>query len=98
MMILGGLCPPSTSLVRPLKPVHMAVYRGGDDLAQRIRIQSFDKDKKPLKPHRATDSLHRLHERLGCHKQYSIPIRFFYAKWSEKLHFHFDRIRAQKPT
>ncbi len=59
---------------------HMSVYRGGDDLAQRIRIQSFDKDKKPLRPHRATDSLHRLHERLGCHKQYSIPIGFFYAK------------------
>jgi hypothetical protein len=77
---------------------HMAVYRGGDDLAQRIRTQSFDKDKKPLRPHKATDSLHRLHERLGCHKQYSIPIGFFYAKWSEKLHFHFSRIRAQKPT
>jgi hypothetical protein len=89
---------------------HMAVYRGGDDLAQRIHTQRLHtrrptryigfmaEDKKPLRCHKATDSLHRLHERLGCHKQYYIPIGFFYAKWSEKLHFHFSRIRAQKPT
>ncbi len=65
---------------------HMAVYRGGDDLAQRIRTQSFDKDRKPLRPHKANDSLHRLHERLGCHTQHSISIGFYYAKWSEKCH------------
>jgi hypothetical protein len=37
---------------------HMAVYRGGVDLAQRIRAQSFNKD-GPLarRPHKATDSL-----------------------------------------
>ncbi len=75
---------------------HMAVYRGGVDLAQRIRAQSFDKDKTPLRPHKVTDSLHRLHERLGCHKQYSIPIGFFYAKWSEKLHFHLSKLRKQE--
>ena len=62
-----------------------------------IRAQCFDKD-GPLRPHKATDTLHRLHERLGCHKQYSIPIGFLYAKWSEKLHFHLDKMRAQKPT
>ncbi len=60
---------------------HMAIYKGGEDLAQRIRAQSFSKDGPlALRPHKETDSLHRLHERLGCHKQYSIPIGFFYAK------------------
>jgi hypothetical protein len=67
---------------------HMAVYRGGDDLAGRIRAQCFDKDKTPLRPHKANDLLHRLHERLGCHTQHSIPIGFYYAKWSEKIRFH----------
>ena len=73
----------------------MAVYRGGEDLAQRIRAQSFSKD-GPLKPHKATDSLDRLHQRLGCHKQYSIPIGFFYAKWSEKLHFYLTKQLRQE--
>ncbi len=53
---------------------HMAVYRDGDDLARRIRAQYFDKDRTPLTPHRVNDSLHRLHERLGCHTQHSIPM------------------------
>jgi hypothetical protein len=75
---------------------HMAVYRGGVDLAQRIRTQSFDQGRTPLRPHKATDSLHRLHERLGCHKQHSIPIGFYYAKWSEKLHFHLSKLRKQE--
>ena len=76
---------------------HMAVYRGGEDLAQRIRAQSFSREgNHALRPHKATDSLHRLHERLGCYKQYSIPIGFFYAKWSEKLHFHLSRIQKQE--
>ncbi len=76
---------------------HMAVYRGGVDLAQRIRAQSFSKDGPlALRPHKATDSLHRLHERLGCHKQHPIPIGFFYAKWSEKLHFHLSKLRKQE--
>jgi hypothetical protein len=76
---------------------HMAVYRGGDDLARRIRAQSFDRDgPQALKPHKATDSLHRLHERLGCHTQHSIPIGFYYAKWSEKLHFHLSKLQKQE--
>jgi hypothetical protein len=71
---------------------HMAVYRGGDDLARRIRTQCFD-NKTPRRPHKANDLLHRLYDRLGCHKQHSIPIGFYYAKWSEKLHFHLSRPR-----
>jgi hypothetical protein len=39
--------------------------------------------------------LHRLHARLGCHNQYSIPIGFFYAKWSEKLHFYLSTMKTQ---
>ncbi len=74
----------------------MAVYRGGDDLTRRIRNQCFDKDKIPLRPHKANDLLHRLHERLGCHTQHSIPIGFYYAKWSEKLHFHLSKLRKQE--
>jgi hypothetical protein len=43
---------------------HMAVYKGGEDLAQRIRAQSFSREgNHALRPHKATDSLHRLHER-----------------------------------
>ncbi len=75
---------------------HMAVYRGGDDLAQRIRAQSFSRaGPQALRPHKATDSLHRLHERLGCHTQHFIPIGFYYAKWSEKIHFHVSKFRKQ---
>ncbi len=75
---------------------YMAVYRGGDNLAQRIRAQSFGKGNGVLRPHKATDSLHRLHERQGCHKQYSIPIGFYYAKWSEKLHFYLSKLQKQE--
>jgi hypothetical protein len=57
-------------------------------LAKRIRKQCFDKDGTPLKPHKLDDSLKRLHARLGCHSLHSIPISFYYAKWSEKLLFH----------
>jgi hypothetical protein len=32
---------------------------------------------------------------LGCHLQHSIPIGFYYAKWSEKLLFHL--VNAFKP-
>jgi hypothetical protein len=70
---------------------HMVVYSGGDDLARRIREQCFAKDGTPLRPHKLKDSMQRLHERLGCHSQHSIPIGFFYAKWCEKLHFHLAR-------
>ncbi len=75
---------------------YMAVYSGGDDLARRIRQQCFVKDGTPLRPHKLNDSLQRLHERLGCHSQHSIPIGFFYAKWSEKLHFHLARAHRQE--
>jgi hypothetical protein len=50
----------------------------------------------PLRPHKLNDLLHRLHERLGCRSQHSIPIGFFYAKWSEKLHFHLARANRQE--
>jgi hypothetical protein len=73
---------------------HMAVYRGGVDLAQRVREQSFSSDPPlALRPHKVTDSLHKLHQRLGCHTQHHIPIGFFYAKWSEKLHFHLFKLQ-----
>jgi hypothetical protein len=76
---------------------HMAVYRGGEDLAQRIRAQSFSRDPPlALRPHKVTDSLQKLHQRLGCHSQHHIPIGFFYAKWSEKLHFHLSKLRQQE--
>jgi hypothetical protein len=67
---------------------HMAVYRGGDDLARRVRNLCFDKDNAPLRPHKMSDTLRGLHDRLGCYSQHSIPIGFYYAKWSEKLSFH----------
>ncbi len=75
---------------------HMAAYSGGDDLARRIRQQCFAKDGTPLRPHKLNDSMQRLHERLGCHSQHSIPIGFFYAKWCEKLHFHLARVNRQR--
>jgi hypothetical protein len=67
---------------------YMAVYRGESDFAKRIRKQCFDKDGTPLKPHKLSDSLQKLHARLGCHSLHSIPIGFYHAKWSEKLLFH----------
>jgi hypothetical protein len=33
--------------------------------------------------------------RLGCHSQHFIPIGFYYAKWSEKFHFHLERAGRQ---
>jgi hypothetical protein len=39
--------------------------------------------------------LKNLHVRLGCHLQHSIPIGFYYATWSEKLHFHLARAGRQ---
>ena len=66
----------------------MAVYQGGDDLLPRVRKQCFTKNGTPLRPHKQDDMLKKLHVRLGCHKLHHIPIGFYYAKWSEKLHFH----------
>ena len=66
----------------------MAVYRGGSDFAQRIRERCFDKRGEPLRPHKLDDMSKKLHARLGCHSLHSIPIGFYYSKWSEKLEFH----------
>jgi hypothetical protein len=74
---------------------YMAVYQGGDDLPSRVRRQCFTKDGNPLKPHKLSDMLKNLHVRLGCHSQHCIPIGFYYAKWSEKLHFHLARAGRQ---
>ena len=74
---------------------YMAVYQGDDDLPSRVRRQCFTKDGKPLKPHKLNDMLKNLHVRLGCHSQHFIPIGFYYAKWSEKLHFHLARAGRQ---
>ncbi len=74
---------------------HMAVYQGGDNLPSRVRRQCFTKDGKPLKPHKLNDMLQKLHMRLGCHNQHFILIGFYYAKWSEKLHFHLARAGRQ---
>jgi hypothetical protein len=75
---------------------YMALYRGSDDLARCVRSQCFfTKDGAPLRPHKLNDMLQRLQERLGCHSQHSIPIGFYYAKWSEKLHFHFAKADRQ---
>jgi hypothetical protein len=75
--------------------IHMSVYRGGEDLAQRIREQWFSMA-DGRRPHKATDSLQWLHDRLGCYNQYHIPIGFYYSKWSEKLHFHLSKMRKQE--
>jgi hypothetical protein len=53
------------------------------------------KDGKPLQPHKLDDKLKKLHVRLGCHKLHFILIGFYYAKWSEKLHFHLARAGRQ---
>jgi hypothetical protein len=60
-----------------------------------VRRQCFTKDGKPLKPHKLNDMLQKLHVRLGCHSQHFIPIGFYYAKWSDKLHFHLARAGRQ---
>ncbi len=60
-----------------------------------MRRQCFTKDGKPLKPHKLNDMLQKLHVRLGCHSQHFIPIGFYYAKWSDKLHFHLARAGRQ---
>ena len=73
----------------------MAVYSGGSDFAQRIRERCFDKHGAPLRPHKLDDALNKLHARLGCHSLHSIPIGFYYSKWSEKLQFHLSN--ALKP-
>jgi hypothetical protein len=74
----------------------MSTYRGGDKLYQRVREQCFTHGGQPLRPHKLDDMLKKLHIRLGCHKLHSIPIGFYYAKWSEKLHFHLSTYGVRK--
>jgi hypothetical protein len=74
---------------------HIAAYQGDDNLLSRERKQCFIKDGRPLKPHKQDDMLRKPHARLGCHKLHHIPIGFYYAKWSEKLHFHLARAGRQ---
>ncbi len=77
---------------------HMSAYQGGDKLFQRVREQCFTQDGKPHKPHKLDDMSKKLHFRLGCHKLHSIPIGFYYAKWSEKLHFHLSKFGVRKAS
>jgi hypothetical protein len=61
----------------------MAVYRDGDYLQDRIRESSFTADGnrlQPKAPHTHADINERLHERLLCYNQHSIPIGFYCAK------------------
>ncbi len=61
----------------------------------KVDLSSLSETDDELRPHKLNDSMQRLHERLGCHSQHSIPIGFFYAKWCEKLHFHLARANRQ---
>jgi hypothetical protein len=75
----------------------MAVYRDGDDLQDRIREFSFTADGnrlQPKAPHTHADISERLHERLLCYNQHSIPMGFYYAKWLEKLNFYVGQING----
>jgi hypothetical protein len=60
----------------------MAVYRDGHDLQNRIRESRFTANGnrlQPKAPHTKADLNERLHERLLCYNQHSIPIGFYYA-------------------
>ncbi len=73
----------------------MAVYQDGHDLQDRIRESSFTANGNRLQlkaPHTQADLNERLHERLLCYNQHSIPIGFYYAKWLEKLNFYVGQI------
>jgi hypothetical protein len=96
-----------TALWRNAKTVadtHMSAYRGGDKLYQRVREECFTHGGQPLRPHKLDDLTmsKKLHFRLSLHKLHAIPIGFYYAKWSEKLHFHLynggRREDRQQPT
>ncbi len=59
-------------------------------LYQRVREQCFTHGGQPLKPHKleTLPMYKKLHHRLRLHNLHAIPVGFYYAKWSEKLHFH----------
>ncbi len=60
-------------------------------------MQCFTPDGTPLRTHRQNDLSRSLHERLGWFSQkHFILIGLYYAKWSEKLHFYFAKMRQQK--
>ncbi len=76
----------------------MAVYQDGLDLQDRIRESCFTANGNRLQPkasHTQADLNVRLHERLLCYNQHSIPIGFYYAKWLEKLNFYIEQISKE---
>ncbi len=76
----------------------MAVYQDGLDLQDRIRESCFTATGNRLQPkasHTACDLNVRLHERLLCYNQRSIPVGFYYAKWLEKLNFYTGQISKE---
>ena len=73
----------------------MAVYQDGLDLQDRTRESCFTANGNRLQPkasHTQADLNVRLHERLLCYTQHSIPIGFYYAKWLEKLNFYIGQM------
>jgi hypothetical protein len=73
----------------------MAVYQDGPDLQDRIRESCFTANGNRLQPkasHTQADLNVRLHERLLCYSQHSIPIGFYYAKCLEKISFYIGQI------
>jgi hypothetical protein len=73
----------------------MAVYQDGLDLQDGIRESCFTASGSRLQPkasHIQADLNVRLHERLLCYTQHSIPIGFYYAKWLEKLNFYIEQM------
>ncbi len=76
----------------------MAVYQDGHDLQDKIRESCFTANGNRLQskaPHIQADLNVRLHERLLCYNQHSIPIGFYYAKWLEKLNFYVGQISKE---
>ena len=65
---------------------------------QRVREQCFTHGGQPLRPHKlqTLPMYKKLHQRLGLHNLHAIPIGFYYAKWSEKLHFHLSAYGVRK--
>ncbi len=76
----------------------MVVYQDGLDLKDRIRESCFTANGNRLQPkasHTQADLNVRLHERLLCYNQHSIPIGFYYAKLLEKLNFYIGQISKE---
>ncbi len=49
-------------------------------------------------PYTQADISERLHKRLLCYNQHSIPIGFYYAKWLEKLNFYVGQINRDSSS